>query len=70
MLLLFWFYKPSEVLIMAPTASIGGTPKNHDDVRKFCDLLLSVMEGHAEASKLEEKTAANKRDASEAEWRL
>ncbi|MGH7773269.1 MAG: hypothetical protein ACREQA_13665 [Candidatus Binatia bacterium] len=70
MLLLFWFYKPSEFLIMAPTASVGGTPRNHDDVRKFCDLLLSVMEGYAEGSKMEEQTAANKKEASETEWRL
>ncbi|SRR5713226_688702 len=66
---LFWFYKTSEIQILSPTASVGGRPEKHEDGRKFCDLLLSVI-GEEEQGKMGESTATSKKKASEAEWRL
>lgn len=67
---LFWFYKRSEIEIIAPTGTIGGIPKSYHDAQEFCDLIFSEMAGRPlpvkkDAEKLEEEPKAP-----EPEWHL
>lgn len=78
MLVLFWFYKLSEVQIVGPGATIKGNPKNYEDGCKFCDFLLALPEGHPTAAPKEEsaeKTGKEEKPPPEEkprdkEWRL
>jgi hypothetical protein len=69
MFLLFWFYRTSDIQIMSPTETLGGSPDNYDDGRKFCELLLSALDEDA-AGDTEGAVKTSRKSASEAEWRL
>ncbi len=70
LLLVFWFWKRSEVQIMAPTVTIAGRPKNHAEGQRFCDLLLSIMHEPVTEGAGEEKEAGATKESAEKEWRL
>jgi hypothetical protein len=42
-LMLLSIVKSKVIQIMAPSAAIGGTPRNYDDAQRFCSLVLSAM---------------------------
>ncbi|MBI4525654.1 MAG: hypothetical protein HY695_17805 [Deltaproteobacteria bacterium] len=60
LLLCFWFWKPAEIQIMTPTTTVGGRPKNYEDARQFCDLLLSLIDEQAAGGAAEEKRETTK----------
>lgn len=72
MLVLFWFYRLSEVQITSPGTAIKGSPKSYEDARQFCDRLLTVVEEKPAAAQKEEplKTPDKEEKAREKEWRL
>lgn len=71
-LLLFWFYKLSEVQIAGAGTTIKGNPKSYDDGCKFCERLLAVVEGKPATMQKEtpSKTTDKQEKAPEKEWRL
>lgn len=69
MFLLFWLYKPSDIQIMSATATVGGRPDRYDDGRKFCDLLLSILDEDV-IGQTEKAKTFNRNPTSEGEWRL
>ena len=60
MLVLFWFYRLSEVQIASPGTAIKGNPKSYEEGRQFCYRLLTVVEEKPAAAQREEplKTTA------------
>ncbi|MBI2087787.1 MAG: hypothetical protein HYT78_03475 [Deltaproteobacteria bacterium] len=71
-LLLFWFYKLTEVQIVGPGATIKGSPKSYEEGSQFCDRLLAVVEGKpVTVQKAAPSKATDKEEkAREKEWRL
>lgn len=69
MFLLFWFYRTSDIQIMSPTATLGGKPDQYEDARKFCELLLSVLDEQA-LGEIDETLKPSRKSSSDAEWRL
>ena len=67
-LMLLSIVKSKVIQIMAPSAAIGGTPRNYDDAQRFCSLILSAMNEQAPPGVDNEKTAAAKRDAVDSRW--
>ena len=69
-LLLLSIVKSKVIQVMAPSAAIGGAPRNYDDAQKFCSLILSAKNDPPPSGVGNEKTAANKRDAVDSQWHL
>ena len=68
--LLLSIVKSKVIQVMAPSAAIGGAPRNYDDAQKFCSLILSAKNDPPPSAVGNEKTAANKRDAVDSQWHL
>jgi hypothetical protein len=60
--ILFWFTKRNEIQIMAPTATLGGTPRSYEEADKFCTLLVSEWE--------DQPRETNKSETADPDWRL
>jgi hypothetical protein len=69
-LILLSIVKSKVIQVMAPSAAIGGTPRNYDDAQRFCSLILSAINEQPPSGAGNEKTAANKRDAVNSQWHL
>ena len=69
-LMLLSIVKSKVIQIMAPSAAIGGRPRNYDDAQSFCSLILSPKNEPPPSSVGNEKTAANKRNPVDSQWHL
>ena len=67
---LFWFYQRNEIQIVAPTGTLGGSPRNFNEATKFCSLLVSESRDHpAQAERSENEVASNPK-AADPDWQL
>lgn len=70
LILLFWFYKRSEIQIAAASGSIGGTPVSYEDAEEFCLLLMGVSREPAPISAKTETQPESLPKRGDPDWRL
>jgi hypothetical protein len=67
---LFWFCKSHELQIMAPSGSVGGTPRSYEEARRFCSLVISELTDHrGPAATMESEPVAHPQ-ANDRDWKL
>ena len=68
---LFGFWKRREIWIMAPSASIGGVPKNWNDALAFHEGLHSVLRGAGpQGNETKKEQQAKREQPSDTGWEL
>jgi hypothetical protein len=68
--LLFWFDKRPEIQIVAPTETIGGTPRSFEEAQRFCSLFIPKIREQLVIAQRAQQKPTSKAKATDPDWQF